>query len=73
MSKKKVDRSNIERRLGQAVHQAGKMELLSAAASKALDAVARKELIAHNQAIENLGTARAKIVEINNELSALDK
>ena len=71
--KKKSDRSEIEQRLGKAVHQAGKMELLSVAASKALDAVARQELIAHNHAIEQLDAARAKIVEINNELSALDK
>ncbi len=71
--KSKEQRLSIEQRLGKAVHQAGKMEVLSATASKALDAVARKELIAHNYAIEQLNAARAKIVEINNELSALDK
>ncbi len=71
--KKKQDRSDVECRLGKAVHRAGKMELLSAAAAKALNAVARQELIAHNHAIEQLDAARTKVVEINNELSLLDK
>lgn len=71
--KKKKDRSDVERRLGKAVHESGKEELLFAAASKALNAVAQKELVAYDTAEKKLQEARAKIVEINNELSALDK
>jgi hypothetical protein len=73
MAKKKKDRGAIERRLGKAVHKAGKEELSFAKASKALSAVAQKELVAYDAAEKKLQEARAKIVEINNELSALDK
>ncbi len=71
--KKKQDRSDIECKLGRAVHLAGHLELLTGTSGDALDAVAHDEILAHNSAVKNLNTAREKIVEINNELSALDK
>lgn len=71
--KKDEDRSKIEQKLGRATHEAGKAELLLNKTAQALDAVAKKELADYNEAQNNLQACQAKIVEINEQLIALDK
>ncbi len=70
--KKSSDRDGVERNLGRATHAAGNAEMLVSIAGKALNAIAEKELAAFEQAQKNLNACRAKIVEINEQLTALD-